>query len=406
MLTPLREETAALNALLPRVLRRGSESLKDMESIAAALDTLYGVRVEPIVRKRGEVHSLGFYADFPDDCYIPGDASILEKAIDIVGEMLTSPYLENNMLSEEYTNGEKANLIDDIRAVINDKQGYATNRLLEEMCCGEAYAVNKLGSEEKAKLITAHALTAQYNDVINNSRIEIIFCGSADPKRVEAAFKSTFNSLPERPNAKVPGTEVIFSPQSDTPRQFEDKLDVTQGKLVIGFRMGETMKKPDSPTFAMLNAIYGGSVTSKLFLNVREKLSLCYYAGSMIEKYKGIMIVSSGVEFANFEIALKEILDQLENVKNGDISDWEFTSAKRYIVTSAKSALDRPGGIEELYFDSSISPTPYDPIKLSEMVDAVTLEDVVKAASEIRTDSIYMLSGLDDFNGGSFNDTI
>jgi len=400
MLTPLRQETAALNALLPRVLRRGSKELKDMESIAAALDSLYGVRIEPIVRKRGEVHSLGFYADFPDDRYIPEENNILEKTIDILGEILTSPYLENDTLSEEYTNGEKANLIDDILAVINDKQGYATNRLLDEMCIGEAYAVNKLGSEKEASTITPQALTAHYHDVINNSRIEIIFCGSADPKRVETAFKSTFNSLPERPNAKVPNTEVIYTPQSDTPRRFKDKLDVTQGKLVVGFRMGETMKEPDFPTFAMLNAIYGGSITSKLFLNVREKLSLCYYAGSMIEKYKGIMIVSSGVEFANFEIALKEILDQLDNVKNGDISEWEFSSSKRSIVTSAKAALDRPGGIEELYFDSSISPTSYDPIKLSEMVEAVTLEDVIKAASGIRTDSIYMLSGLDDANGG------
>jgi len=375
-----------------------------MESIAVALDNLYGVRVEPIVRKRGEVHSIGFYADFPDDRYIPNNETILEKSIDIVGEMLTSPYMQNNSLSEEYTEGEKANLIDDIRAVINDKQGYATNRLLEEMCDGESYAVNKLGSEEDTFAITHQSLTAHYNEIINNSRIEIVFCGSTDPDRVKSAFKSTFNSLNERPNADIPKTNVIYDPPSESPRRITESLDVSQGKLVIGFRMGEAMKNPDPPTLILLNAIYGGSITSKLFLNVREKLSLCYYASSMVEKYKGIMLVSSGVEFANFKVALKEILDQLDNVKNGDISEWEFTSAKRSIVTSAKSALDRPGGIEELYFDSTISMAPYDPIELSEMIEAVTLESVIKAASGIKPDSIYLLSGLDTTEGGCKNE--
>jgi len=400
MLTQLRQETAALNALLPRVLRRGSSKLQDMQSISAALDDLYGVRVEPIVRKKGEVHSLGFYADFVDDCYIHEDESILENSIDIVGEILTSPYMDNDFLSQDYTESEKANLIDDIRAVINDKQGYATNRLLEEMCNDEAFGISKLGTEEEARSITYQTLTTHYHDVINNSRIEIIYCGSAEPNRVVAAFKSTFSSLSARPDAVVPKTSIIYSPISDTVRRFEEKLDVSQGKLVIGFRMGDTMKDPDFTTLVLLNAIYGGSITSKLFLNVREKLSLCYYASSMIDKFKGIMLVSSGVEFSNFEVAFDEILSQLSNVQRGEISDWEFTSAKRSIVTSAKSALDRPGGIEELYFDSAISEFPYDPLDLSNMVQDVTLENVIAAASGIKIDSVYLLSGFEDIADG------
>jgi len=366
-----------------------------MESIIAALDDLYGVRIEPIVRKKGEVHCVGFYVDFPDDRYIPTGESVLEKAISIAGEILLSPAKQNGILRNDYVESEKSNLIDDIRAAINDKRGYAVDRLLEEMCCEEAFGISKLGSEEEAMKITATELTAYYHNILENSRIEIFYCGSADATRVKSAIESTFKTLPERKSAKIPKTNIVFTPPTDTPRRFTERLDVSQGKLTVGFRMGDAMKNPDYPALMLFNALYGGSVSSKLFLNVREKLSLCYYASSMIDKHKGIMIVSSGVEFSNFDTALEEILTQLENVKNGDVSEWEFTSAKRYVITSIKSALDRLGGLEELHFDSIISAVHYSPGELSDMVEAVTIERIIHSASEIKADSIYLLSGKD-----------
>ena len=393
LLCELNRDTAAMNALLPRVLRRGSASLPDMESIIAALDDLYGVRIEPIIRKKGEVHCIGLYVDFPDDRYIPNRESVLEKAISIAGEILLSPAKQDGVLRYDYVESEKSNLIDDIRAAINDKRGYSVDRLLEEMCSGEAFGISKLGSEEEALKITAAELTAYYRKVLENSRIEIFYCGSADSARVKSAIESTFLSLPERENAQVPKTNIIFSPPTDTPRRFTESLDVSQGKLTVGFRMGEAMKDPDYPALMLFNALYGGSVSSKLFLNVRERLSLCYYASSMIDKHKGIMIVSSGVEFSNFDTALDEILAQLVCIKNGDISEWEFTSAKRYVITSIKSALDRLGGLEELYFDSVIYSIHYDPAGLSDMIEKATLEQVVRLASGIKTDSVYMLTG-------------
>jgi predicted Zn-dependent peptidase len=150
---------------------------------------------------------------------------------------------------------------------------------------------------------------------------------------------------------------------------------------------------PDYPSLAVFNSVYGAGDTSKLFQNVRERLSLCYYAGSMLDKHKGVMIVSSGVEFSNFEVALNEILTQLENIKNGDISDTELTSAKRSVMTAVKLAMDRPGGLEELYFDSLVSAVRYDPVELSERFEAVTLDNIVETASEIEPDSIYFLRG-------------
>jgi len=395
MLCKLERDTAAANALLPRVLRRGSAKLPDMESISAALDDLYGVRVEPIIRKKGEVHCIGFYADFPDDRYIPDGESVLEKATDTVGDIMLSPYMHEGSLCSDYTESEKSNLIDDIRAAINDKRGYAIDRLLEEMCTDEAFGISKLGSESEARAITNVELTGHYHKLIKNSRIEVFYCGSAEPDRVKKAITSAFKDLPERTGAEIPKTGIVYYPPTVSPRRFTDNLDVSQGKLTIGFRMGDTMKEPDYPALMLFNALYGGSVSSKLFLNVRERLSLCYYASSMLDKHKGIMLVSSGVDFSKFDAALDEILAQLEDIKNGSISDWEFTSAKRSIITSIKSAFDRPGGLEELYFDSVISTVHYDPIKLCDMIEATTCEQVVSVASGIKTDSIYLLSGME-----------
>jgi len=392
LLCKLSHKTAALNALLPRVLRRGSLNLPDMEHITAALDDLYGVRIEPVVRKKGEIHCIGFYTDFPDDRYLPGSESVLEEAVTITGEILLAPYMSDGKLCPDYTASEKSNLIDDIRAAINDKRGYAIDRLLEEMCSDEAFGISKLGNEKEADAITAEHLTAHYKSMLENSRIEIFYCGSADYHRVHKAIEKAFKALPDRTEVSIPKTDVVYAPNTQTPRRFNDYLDVTQGKLTIGFRIGNAMKNPDYPALMLLNTIYGGSISSKLFLNVREKLSLCYYASSMMDKHKGVLLVSSGVEFSNFDIALDEILLQLENIKKGDISDWEFTSAKNTITTSIKSALDRPGGLEELYFDSVVSSVVYDPIALCGLIEAVTPKHVIDAASGIKIDSIYLLS--------------
>ena len=403
----LSREAAASSALLPRVLRRGSSEHPDMERLSAALDELYGARLEPTVRKKGELHCIGFYADFPDDRYIPAHESVLERTAALLGEVMLSPAMSDGLFSADYVESEKNNLIDDIRAAINDKRGYAIDRLLEEMCAGEAFGVGKLGGEGEAGAITAGSLTAHYHNLLEKLKIEAFYCGSAAPERVMSALRQALTQGPALQGSAIQGpalqglagcaavsapkTRVLLYPEQGSPRRFTESLDVTQGKLTVGFRLGKAMERPDYPALMVLNSVYGGSVTSKLFLNVRERLSLCYYASSMIEKHKGLMIVSSGVEFSNFDTALDEIFAQLGHVKSGNVSDWEFTSAKRYVITSIKAAMDSPGGLEELYFDSAVAAVPYDPAVLSGEIEAVTLDRVVEAAAEITPDSIYFL---------------
>ena len=392
LISALSRASAASSALLPRVLRRGSSDHPDMDSIASALDDLYGSNIEPIVRKKGELHCIGLHIDFPDEFYIPGTGNILEDTFSLAGEILLSPSMRGGLLKVDYIDSERKNLIDDIRASINDKRGYAIDRLLEEMCSEEAYSVSRLGSEKEAREITPDSLTAHYRSIIAESKVELLFCGSAEPSRVESTLRAALHNLLEHRNAMIPETNVILAPPEGSPKNITETLDVSQGKLAMGFRLGKDLKTTlDYPAVMVFNSIYGSGVTSKLFVNVREKLALCYYASSMIDKHKSIMIVSSGIDFQNRDVALDEILVQLDHVKKGQVSESELTSAKSSVTTSIKSAMDRPSGLMELYFDSSVSAQRYDPETLCDAVESVTLDSVVETSSDIELDTVYFL---------------
>jgi predicted Zn-dependent peptidase len=394
LITGLDRKTAAMSALLPRVLRRGGARHPDMRAVADALDELYGARIEPIVRKKGELQCIGFYADFADDDFLPKGENVLEKTAALLGELLLMPRTRGGLLLHDYVESERVNLINDIRAGINDKRVYASDRLLENMCSGEAFGTNRLGGESAARGITARALTRHYQELISGSKIEIFYCGAAAPERVAEALTEALSTLPRQECFTAAETDVRLSPPAPGPRRFTEALDVLQGKLALGFRLGECMKEPDYPALTVFNAVFGGGVTSKLFLNVRERLSLCYYAGSAVEKHKGIMTVSSGVDFGSFEDALSEIYAQLAAVAAGDISDWELLSAKRAVITSVKSAMDRPGGLEELYFDHAVASIKFAPDELAALADEVTRDKVASIASGVRADSEYFLTGV------------
>lgn len=393
LLTKLSKDTASKNALLPRVLRRGTAMHPDMESIAAALDELYGARIEPVVRKRGEVHSFGFYADFADDDFLPAKEGILEKMADLVGEMLLSPKTWDGRLKPEYVDSERTNLIDEISAEINDKRQYSTRRLIELMCSKEAYGTGRLGTEATARKITAAGLTKYYRQILSQSPIEIIYCGSADEPRVELAMKHAFAGIPRGMIDMDIGTEVYFDRPSQKERSYTDHMDVTQGKLAIGFRLGEVMRAPNYAALIVFNAIFGGGLTSKLFLNVREKLSLCYYASSVIEKHKGIMVVSSGIEFSKYEQTLNEIMAQLDAVRNGDIADWELDSAKKAVMTSYRTIMDQPNSIESYFFDQTVTDLKLMPDDMAVLADCVTVAEVQKVAQSVICDTVYFLAG-------------
>lgn len=394
--TPLKEETAAMNALIPHVLRRGTLNHPDMQSMSAALDELYGGAIEPVVRKRGETQSIGFVASFLDDAFTLDNSRIVEPAAELLVDVLFCPVIEDRVFSPDFVFREKINLINKIRGQVNNKRSYASSRLTQIMCEDEAYGVERLGSEERVVEITPESLWDHYLNLLATAEIEIYFCGSASYDRVEWAVNLLLSGLPLREEVVHCDCDVrITAPE--TPRFVEQCMDVTQGKLVMGFRTGGvTCWEEDYPALSIANAIFGGTSMSKLFMNVREKLSLCYYASSSIERMKGIMSVSSGIEFEKFEEAKAEILAQLDCVKNGEISEDELEGARRILIGGLRTIPDGQGSMEDYWMSQSVAGLETEVDEVIERLEKVTKEDVVAVANKLQLDTVYFLKGLED----------
>ena len=393
LFTPLKKETASVNALVPSVLRRGTEEHPDMNCISAALDDLYGGSIEPLVRKKGETQCLSFVGSFLDDAYTLKGETILEFAANLLGELLLKPHTEDGVFAKSYVEGEKANLTDKIRAQINDKRTYATHRLIREMCAGEGYGVDKLGTEKAVSAVTPGSLWSAYQDLLQNAGVEIYYCGSAEADFVEDALKKAFAALPVNGDREEPNCEVRIH-AADEPTVIEEAMDVTQGKLAMGFRTGgQTCWEEDYPAMVMCNAVFGGTTLSKLFMNVREKLSLCYYASSMLDKMKGLVLVSSGIEFDKYQTARDEILSQLEAVRRGEIEDWELEGARRTLVGGHLATLDEQGRQEDFWLGQAVAGLEEGVEEIAARFETVTREQVAAAAQRLELDTIYFLKG-------------
>ena len=384
---PIRQETASAYALLPAVLRRGTVTYPDMGSLSARLDRLYGARIDYTVRKKGENQCVGFVASFIDDSFAPGGEKLLEPVADLLGELICDPATERGRFVPAYFESEKTNLIDAIRSLINDKRDYADSRLLREMCAGEPYGISRLGSEETAEKLQLRKLYAQYGQLIATSRLELFYSGSADENRVVRALRSAFSTLPREniQDVAIPQDH----PAREEVRTVVEELDVTQGKLGMGFSCGSS----DTAALLMGNTLFGGSSNSKLCLNVREKLSLCYYASSLYHRQKGLITVSSGIEFDNYQKAYDEILAQLAAVQNGDLEDWELEGARSTLLNAYASMGDSQGKLENFYLGQAVTGQSETPEDLAAQVRQVTPERIFKAMKTVKLDTVYFLRG-------------
>ncbi len=389
-LVPLEEETAALNALVPMVLRRGTQRYPDMERLSAALDELYGGAVEPAIRKKGSTHCVGFAASFLDDAYTPDGAAILEPAAALLGELLLRPATEKCRFLPAYVEGERANLIDRIRAQKNDKRQYAAMRL-DQLMCREP---DRLGDEASAAAITGETLWQRYQALLA-CPIHIYYSGSAPIKRVEEAFRNALAGLPDGTTGGTVTQADAVSGKVTAFQNHEEVMDVTQGKLAMGFQVGVRVTDSDYPATHILNALFGATTTSKLFMNVRERLSLCYYASARYDKFRGLILVSSGVEFNKRREAQDEILAQMENCKQGKIESWELEAAKRSAVSATRTMLDSQSRLEDFWLGQAIMPGD-DPETLIGRYEAVTMEQVVSAAQRVELHTVYFLKGKED----------
>ena len=389
---PLSEDTATAGALIPEVLYRGTRNHPDMEKLSAATDRLYGASLSAGVRQRGESQCVSVLCSFIDDRYALDGSAVLEPAAALMGEVLLDPVLQDGAFRRDYVESEGANLADRIQARVNDKRSWAVFRLIQEMCAGERYAVDKLGGAERARAMSPEKLWEAYQALLPAAKVTFYYGGSAEPERAEDAVRRSFAPLLTGRTAPV-DCWVVAKPKGPV-RTAADAMDVTQGKLAMGFRTGGiAVGSAEHPALLVCNTLYGGSANSKLFLNVREKMSLCYYASSMLDKIKGLMVVSSGVEFAQFDRAQEAILAQLEAVRRGEFTKDELTAAVRTTANSLRGRGDSQAQLEDDQLTRLLFHTAQEGEELIGAVESVTADQVVEAARKLELDTVYRLTG-------------
>lgn len=382
-LLPIKSINPSFTAILPHVLLSGSKNYPNREEIGKKLDFLYGAKIEPIIRKKGEFLCMTFICDVIDGKFAKSQ-NLIDDIFNMLCEIIYNPLVTNGCFDANILESEKENLINRINGIKNDKRTYANIRMFELMCKNEPFGINSLGTVESAKNISSTSLFENYNYIINNAQIEIFYCGSSDVKSLD------LRKIKARPTQITKVENTSYNPN---PREFVECMNISQGKLSMGFRTNILATDDDYPALVLFNTIFGGSTTSKLFENVREKMSLCYYASSSHEKIKGVMSVNSGIEVQNFQIAKDAILEQFYDMQKGNFEISDINSAKLTILNNLNSAKDSKYALEDFYLGQTICSNEDDIDDLIKNIDKVSKQEIVDAALKVKLDTIFFLKG-------------
>ncbi len=384
---PMKKEEAAMNALLPAVLLRGTKRNPDLRSITLRLDDLYGASVSALVRRVGDYQTTGLYCSFMEDKFALDGDEILAPMLEFVGELLLESVTEQGVFSENYVESEKKNLVSTIETEKNDKRAYASAQLMKIMCRNDSFGLPRLGEKEDVERITAQTLYNHYRKVLSESPAQVFYVGSAEPKQIASLLTKQFEKISRRPVTLAPQTALAGGDGDHVT----EKMDVAQAKLCMGFVSPITGRSADFAAMQVMNTVFGGGMTSKLFMNVREKLSLCYSIGSVYYGTKGVLTVSAGIDESKEQTARDEIMAQLEACKNGDITAEELAAAKEAVLSALQTTHDSPSAIEGYYATAALSGLTMGPKAHAEMIAAVTGEDVARAARTLSYHSSYVL---------------
>ena len=390
LVRPMCREEAALNALLPAVLLRGCRSCPDLRHITLRLDDLYGASVGTLVRRVGDYQTTGFFASFIEDRYAMAGDGVLEPMVAFLKELLLDPVTECGALRADYVESEKKNLISTIESQLNDKRAYAMEQLMRRMCKEDTFGLSRLGEKEDVAAITPKALFDHYQNILRTSRIDVFYVGSAPAQQVAGLIKGMLGDI-SRNYVNLPEQTGFHSCPGGS---YEEQMDVSQGKLCMGFTCPVTIRDEDFVTMQLLNMIFGGGMTSKLFMHIREKLSLCYAIGSGYHGSKGIFTVSAGIDSGRSQQVQQEVMAQLEACCRGDITEEELTAAKQAMRASLLSTPDAPASIEGYYASAALSGLRLTLEEYMAAVEQVNVQQVAQAAQKLQLHTVYFLKGV------------
>lgn len=383
--TKLERKDITKKALILEILKRGTKNLKTQEEISIKLEELYGAELNCGVDKLGDDHIFKFYIESLNDKYAYKKEDILLRSINLLFDIVFDPVVENGRFNEEYFKSEKENLRQKIEAKKDNKSAYAYTRCIETMYKDQPYGLYSYGYSEDLDKITNKELYETYLNIIKNCKIDIFASGD---------FTEEIDSIIEKNIEKLNAREVeqFYIETEEKPGAIEkvvkEKMDISQGKLVIGLDVLEN----DNSAISVYNAILGGGANSKLFQNVREKASLAYSAGSMYIKQKRNIIIRSGIEIENYDKALEIIEKQIEDMRQGEFSDKDIQNAKELIIASIKSMQDEQDSEISYYFGRELMRENIDTEKDIAKIEQVTKEQIVKIAKSVQVNTIYFLT--------------
>lgn len=388
---PLLRENVAYYALLPRVMRSGCASLPNRRAIVKRLEDLYGADIYVRHYGRGEQQVISFSADFLDNRYLPPleATDVFSETLGVLRDLIFSPVQKNGLFLQEYVDTERRNCADTVRAMINNKQQYAIHRCTTLMCSTETAGVPILGEVEDFDKIDPVKLMDCYRYMLRNARIEIFYVGSSPLSVVKSKSAALFSGdFRDYSGWQSKSPRIL---QADSVKRYEETAAAAQGKLVLGFRTGVFLNGDSQLAYSLFNEIYGASPSSKLFLNVREKKSLCYSCYSSADLLKGIMYVVAGIDNDQKDVAIEEIMIQLDKMRQKEITEEELHCAKQSLANGYRSLYDSAEGLEVWYLRRILAGCILTPEEVAAHIMELTAEDVAAVARGVSLDTIYFL---------------
>ena len=393
LVAPIEKKLSPMSALVLALIKRGCEKFPSQGEINLRLDDLYATSISIRSNRMGDYNVLGFTAEMLCESYTDGKMDILGGALDVLTQLLFHPLTdENGHFLSAYVESEKKNQCDMIEAQINNPRAYASRRCREIMFEGETYGIGLLGSVEQISDITAQELMSCYRSFISEYSYEFFYIGPRSMDEVEKKISEFFSPYIKQSTCIDIQSPIARSAVSSVRRITED-MPLAQGKLVLGFRTGINLFSTDFYAMLVANEIYGWSPVSKLFMNVRERLGLCYYCSSTFDIYSGAVFVSCGISPCNKEKAEAEILSQLNKMVIGEIDEGELSAAKHSLCNTYRSLSDSPALLETYYFCRNAFGITCSVEECMKNIQSVSMGDVVAAASKLSLDTVYFLNG-------------
>ena len=386
---PLCADTVEENALLSRLLVRGCESYPDFTALQRRLAQLYGAAVNGDVARIGETQAIILSAECTADRFALEGECPTAACAQLLCDMLFRPALEEGLFRLQDVETERRCLAEEVAAQVNEKQWYARRQAERLLCPEEAYGIGRFGRAARIAALTPEQMTAAWQRVLREATVQLILQDTAALPQVEQAFLEGFSHVAARRPVACATDTATRLPRL---RRQTERMEVNQAKLVMGFRAG--CAEPDATVSAtrLMSALLGGTATSLLFRNVREKLSLCYYCSSQYDRIKGILFVQSGVEEANASRAEEEILRQIEAVQQGAFSDDDLEAARRCVMQSFEAVGDSQEAIGSWYVAQGLAQQLQTPEEVRRQIAAVDRQQVIDAARRVTLECVYLLA--------------